>query len=68
VKEVEMFELFVASEAARDKIRGSVEPTYRPQLGAPTAKHDRRRLTTLRSTSAAVLRRLAERLEPSPTA
>ena len=63
-----MFELFVASEAARDKIRGSVEPTYRPQPGAPTAKHERRRVATLRSTSAAVLRRLAERLEPSPTA
>ena len=62
-----MFELFIASEAARDKIRGSVEPAYRPQLGAPTAKRERR-VAALRSTSAAVLRRLAERLEPSPTA
>ena len=62
-----MFELFVASEAARDKIRGSVEPAYRPQLGGPTAKHERRRVAALRSTSAAVLRRLAERLEPSTT-
>jgi hypothetical protein len=63
-----MFELFVASEAARDKIRGSVEPADRPQLGAPTAKYERRRVAAIRSTFAAVLRRLAERLEPSPTA
>ena len=63
-----MFELFVASEAARDKIRGSMEPDYRPQLGAPTAEHERRKVAAIRSTSAAVLRRLAERLEPSPTA
>ena len=63
-----MFELYVASEAARDKIRGSVEPDYRPQLGAPTAKHERRRVAAIRSTSAAALHRLAERLEPSPTA
>ena len=62
-----MFELFVASEAARDKIRGSMEPDHRPQLGAPTAKHERK-MAALRSTSAAALRRLAERLEPSPTA
>ena len=62
-----MFELYVASEAARDKIRGSMEPDYRPQLGAPTAKHERRRVATIRSTSAAALHRLAERLEPSPT-
>jgi len=62
-----MFELYVASEAARDKIRGSMEPDYRPQLGAPTAKHERK-MAALRSTSAAALRRLAERLEPSPTA
>jgi hypothetical protein len=67
MKEVEMFELFVASEAARDKIRSSVEPAYRPRLGAPTAKPEGR-VAALRSTSAAVLRRLAERLEPSPTA
>jgi hypothetical protein len=63
-----MFELFVASEAAREKIRGSVEPADRPQLGAPTAKYERRRVAAIRSTFAAVLRRLAERLEPSPTA
>jgi hypothetical protein len=63
-----MFELFVASEAARDKIRGSVEPDYRPQRGAPTARHERRRVAAIRSTSAAALHRLAERLEPSPTA
>jgi len=63
-----MFELYVASEAARDKIRGSMEPDHRPQLGAPTAEHERGRVAAIRSTSAAVLRRLAERLEPSPTA
>jgi hypothetical protein len=44
-----------------------VEPDYRRQLEAPTAEHERRRVAAIRSTSAAVLRRLAERLEPSTT-
>jgi hypothetical protein len=63
-----MFELFVGSDWARDKTKGSLEPAYRSQLRAPRVKHERRRVTAIRSTSAAILRRLAERLEPSPTA
>jgi hypothetical protein len=63
-----MLELFVASDVAREKIRSSLEPAYRPQPGAAPARPDRRKATAVRSTSAALLRRLAERLEPSPTA
>ena len=59
-----MFELFVASEAARRKIGESVEPKRpAPRKRVP----ERPRSDAVRSTSAAALRSLAERLEPSPS-
>jgi hypothetical protein len=58
-----MFELFVGSEAAQRKIADSFEPT-RP---APRPVREQRRRHAVRSTSAAALRSLAERLEPSPS-
>ena len=59
-----MFELFVASDAARRLVKGSLEPK-----GPRAAKTEqvRPRRARVRSTSAAALRHLAERLEPSPT-
>lgn len=59
-----MFELFVASDAARRHIRDSLEPTG---PATPKAKRVRRRRAAIRSTSASALRSLAERLEPSPS-
>jgi hypothetical protein len=56
-----MFELFVASDAARRKIRSEIEPKLAKR---PKPKRARRR-TAVRSTSAAALRGLADRLEPS---
>jgi hypothetical protein len=65
-----MFELFVASDTARRLIGTSVE------LNDSAARQTRKRLQTkkrvrrrgLRSVSAAALRGLAKRLEPSPSA
>jgi len=56
-----MFELFVASDVARNKIRRGFEPepAKRPKPERP------RRRTAVRSTSAAALRGLADRLEPT---
>ena len=59
-----MFELFVGSEAAKRKIAGSLE-TERPAAQRPVPERARRH--AVRSTSAAALRSLAERLEPSPS-
>ena len=59
-----MFELFVGSEAAQRKIADSIEPK-RP--APPMRVRARRRRHPIRSTSAAALRSLAERLEPSPS-
>ena len=59
-----MFELFVGSEAAQRKIADSFEPK-RPAATRPV--RERRRRRPIRSTSAAALRSLAERLEPSPS-
>ena len=59
-----MFELFVGSEAAKRKIAGSLEPKS-PAAQRPVRKRPRRH--PVRSTSAAALRSLAERLEPSPS-
>jgi hypothetical protein len=59
-----MHELFIASDAARRLVRESLEPARRP---APKALPERRRNAAVRSVSATALRRLAERLEPSPT-
>jgi hypothetical protein len=56
-----MFELFVASDAARRKIRAGFEPELAKR---PKPKRARRR-AAVRSTSAAALRGLADRLEPS---
>jgi hypothetical protein len=59
-----MFELFVASDAARRHIKDSLEPkTSR----AEKTEQVRPRRVRVRSTSAAALRNLADRLEPSPT-
>jgi hypothetical protein len=57
-----MFELFVASDAARRGIQRSLEatPARRRESVQP-----RPRKARVRSTSAAALRSLAERLEPS---
>jgi hypothetical protein len=57
-----MLELFVASDGARRRIEGSLEPR-RPT--APKPKRERRRRAAMRSTSAAALRSLADRLEPA---
>jgi hypothetical protein len=59
-----MFELFVASDAARRRIEGSLAPA-RPK--APKPKAERQRRAAVRSSSAAALRSLADRLEPSPS-
>jgi len=56
-----MFELFIASDAARRKVRRGFEPepVKRPRPERPT------RRAAVRSTSAAALRGLADRLEPT---
>jgi hypothetical protein len=59
-----MFELFVGSEAVQRKIAGSLEPA-RPATQRPERERPKR--DAVRSTSAAALRSLAERLEPSPS-
>jgi len=58
-----MFELFAVSEAARRKTADAVDPKPRAER-AP--KREPRR-NAVRASSASALRRLAERLEPSPT-
>jgi hypothetical protein len=60
-----MFELLVGSDAIRRQIKGSLEPAPRP---APKAEPGRPKRAAVRSTSAAALRSLADRLEPSPSA
>jgi hypothetical protein len=60
-----MFELFVASDAVRRHVRDSLEPA------GPSPRKAKRvgsRRTAIRSTSAAALRGLANRLEPSASA
>jgi hypothetical protein len=60
-----MFELFVASDTVRRHIQDSLEPKGDP----PTkVKHEPTRRVRVRSRSAAALRTLADRLEPSLTA
>jgi hypothetical protein len=59
-----MFELFVGSEAVQRKVAGSLEPK---RLPARKPERVRPRREAVRSTSAAALRSLAERLEPSPS-
>jgi len=60
-----MLEQYVASDLAQRRMKDSME---RPSTTARQPKQDRRRRTAVRSSSAAVLRGLADRLEPSPTA
>jgi hypothetical protein len=60
-----MFELFVGSEAVQRKVGSSLEPKGRPPARRPTRERPRR--DAVRSGSAAALRSLAERLEPSPS-
>lgn len=60
-----MFELLVGSDAIRRQIKGSLEPAPRP---APKPELRRPKHSAVRSTSAAALRGLADRLEPSPSA
>jgi hypothetical protein len=59
-----MLELFIASDMARQLIEKSLE--FDDSATRKTKKRVRRR--GLRSVSAAALRELAERLEPSPSA
>jgi len=58
-----MFDLFVATEAVQRKMGKSLEP-QRPKRRRPERERPRR--DTVRVSSAAALRSLAERLEPSP--
>jgi hypothetical protein len=58
-----MLDLLAVSEATRRKTREAVEP----RREAPP-KRERPRRDAVRSSSAAALRTLAERLEPSPSA
>jgi len=60
-----MFDLLVVSDAVRRKMTASLQS--QPVAPAKPVR-ERSRRETVRSTSAAVLRRLAERLEPSPSA
>jgi hypothetical protein len=59
-----MFELFVGSEAVQRKVVRSLEPK---RAAASKPERERPRRDAVRSTSAAALRSLAERLEPSPS-
>jgi len=60
-----MFELFVTSQAARDKVAEPFNASPRPTPPVREPQRPRRKL--VRSGSAAALRTLAERLEPSPS-
>jgi hypothetical protein len=59
-----MFELFVGSDVVRRRVQSSLELSG----AAPKAERARSRRNGVRSISAAMLRSLAERLEPSPAA
>ena len=60
-----MFELFVGSDAARRRVQRSLEVSG---PATPKTERVRSRRDGARSLSAAALRRLAERLEPSSAA
>jgi hypothetical protein len=64
-----MFELFVGIDTARRRTESTLE-ARRPTTARGTGgtKHGPRRRDGVRSVSAAALRSLAERLEPSPSA
>ena len=59
-----MFELFIGTEAVQRKVAGSLEPK-RPAARRPVRERPKR--DAVRATSAAALRSLAARLEPSPS-
>jgi hypothetical protein len=58
-----MLEFLAVSDAVRRRTAEAVEPKRGPAANLPTPKRG-----AVRSASAAALRRLAERLEPSPSA
>ena len=58
-----MFELLIASDEVRRRIKESLEPGRPPER---MRKPERRRKRAVRTASATVLRSLANRLEPSP--
>jgi hypothetical protein len=58
-----MLELFVGSDLVRRQMKGALEPTRRPAVKAEPRRGKR---VAVRATSAAALRSLADRLEPSP--
>jgi len=60
-----MLELLAVSDAVRRRTAAAVDPKP-PSRAKPDPERPKR--GTVRATSAAALRRLAERLEPSPTA
>jgi hypothetical protein len=59
-----MSELFMVADLARRKVEDSLE-TRRPAAPAATPRRERPRRDAVRSSSAAALRVLADRLEPS---
>jgi hypothetical protein len=61
---MELFALMVAGDVVRDRIERSLA---RDAPRKPTPKQGRPRKARVRSSSAAALRSLAERLEPSPS-
>lgn len=58
-----MYELFVASELVRRRVGEAVDPSL--LKASKPAREPRRR--AVRASSAAALRSLADRLEPSPS-
>jgi hypothetical protein len=60
-----MFELLAGSDAVRRQVKASLEPARR---AAAKPEPPRPKRLAVRSTSAAALRSLADRLEPSPSA
>jgi hypothetical protein len=65
-----MFELFVGIDSARRRTEDALGARGRPTGARATARteHVARQRAGIRSVSAAALRSLAERLEPSPSA
>jgi len=63
--EPEMLEFLAVSDAVRRRTAEAVEPK---RLLPVKPNHPSPKRAAVRSTSAAALRRLAERLEPSPSA
>ena len=60
---MELFQLLVVGDAARRHVEHSLEHNQRP----PKPKAARPRRVRARAASAAALRTLAERVEPSPS-